>query len=63
MKAVGKRLPWKDIEILNDENGKPYVHLQGKAKREVEGHLLVSITHTHTLAVAIAILLSSRETP
>ena len=57
MKALGRRVPWKDIEILNEENGRPIVNLQGKAKEIAGGReILISISHSRTHAVAIALL-------
>jgi holo-[acyl-carrier protein] synthase len=58
MKALGKRVPWKDIEILNEENGHPIVNLYGKAK-EIAGErqIIISISHSRTHAVAIALLI------
>ncbi len=65
--AVKKALPegariglnWKNIEILNHEDGKPYVVLHGEAKRIQEEfkirEVLVSISHTKELALSNAI--------
>lgn len=54
-KALGeKELNWKDVQILNDKEGKPYcLILGGKAKDKV-AH--VSISHVKTYAVAQAII-------
>ena len=54
-KAVGdKNLTWKDVEILNDKEGKPLcVLLNGKGKR-LDVH--ISISHVKTYAVANAII-------
>lgn len=42
-----------DIEILHEENGKPYLLLHNRAKEMTEGdHILVSISHTGDLATA-----------
>jgi holo-[acyl-carrier protein] synthase len=59
MKALGKRVPWKDIEILNEEDGRPIVNLYGKAK-EIAGErkIIISISHSRTHAVAVALLIS-----
>ena len=64
LKAVGtgwsNGLQFKDIEILNDEKGKPMVHLQGKAKQIILdneiNNIQVSITHLKEIASAIIIL-------
>ena len=45
-----------DIEILHDENGKPFVTLHGGAEKIANGvRTHVSISHTHTDALAYAI--------
>ena len=64
LKAFGggwtRNLPWKDVEIVNDKNGKPEIRLYGEAKkiskkRNIEA-VLVSMSHTKNYAVANAIL-------
>ncbi|MFH1877954.1 MAG: holo-ACP synthase [Candidatus Omnitrophota bacterium] len=62
--AVKKALPdgaeigfsWTEIEILNSEDGKPYVVLHGKAGALKEkfklSQVFVSISHTHTIATS-----------
>ena len=64
--AVKKALPdgariglnWADIEILNNEDGKPYAVLHGQAKQLAEkfgvSEVLVSISHTKDLAASNA---------
>jgi holo-[acyl-carrier protein] synthase len=54
-KAMGDpRLNWRDVQILNDKNGKPScVILSGKGKK-IEVH--ISISHVKTYAVASAII-------
>jgi holo-[acyl-carrier protein] synthase len=47
IKAMGRSLPWKDIEV-NHEEGRPYIVFQGKRYDNV------SISHERTYAVAIA---------
>ncbi|MCK4881983.1 MAG: holo-ACP synthase [Candidatus Omnitrophica bacterium] len=56
-KAFGddKTLGWKDMTILNDENGKPYCQLKN---RDPKGEILISISHTKNYAVASAIITS-----
>jgi len=59
-KALGtgwsKGVGWKDVEVVNDSNGTPHVHLSGKAleifSREGGGSILLSISHTGQMAVA-----------
>lgn len=49
----------KDIEVLRDEKGKPYVNLYGNAKKMAEDREIVrihvSITNTKEYASAIAV--------
>lgn len=69
--AVKKALPdganiglfLADIEILNHEDGKPYVILHGRAKKIQEmfqiTKVLVSISHTKKLATANAMVVKN----
>ncbi len=51
---------WKDIEVSNDESGRPYVNLYGNfkevKKRRGLDQVIISASHTHKYAVASAIL-------
>jgi holo-[acyl-carrier protein] synthase len=50
--GVGKEFTWKDIEILNDERGKPYiVHLVANSFATLSFE--VSISHTEEYACAV----------
>ena len=56
---------WKNIEILNDNYGKPEVHWHGDAekirrKQNLKG-ALVSLSHTENYAVATAMLLFNKS--
>jgi len=67
--AVKKALPngaeiglnWPEIEILNTEDGKPYVRLHGQAGKLVEEFkltkVLVSISHTRGIATSNAVVI------
>ena len=69
LKAFGTglrdRIKWTDIETLNDELGKPYVNLYGKAKelatekkiREIS----VSLSHCKEYAVAHVLLIPNES--
>jgi holo-[acyl-carrier protein] synthase len=64
MKALGlgwRTMAWHEIEILNDEAGRPTVGLHGGAARAAHAlgisDVLVSLTHTGDLAAASAIAL------
>ena len=56
---------WKNVEILNDANGKPLVRWHGHAeavrrKRKLKG-AVVSLSHTENYAVASAMLIFGRK--
>lgn len=65
MKALGlgknSQVSFKDIKILHNESGKPYVILYGKAKNQMEEqfknrNLEISISHTPEIVVAVAVI-------
>lgn len=64
MKAIGagiwQEIGFAQIEVLNDESGKPYLRLSGKAKarlQQIEAKQVhVSISHSAGVAVAVVIL-------
>lgn len=49
----------REIEVLRDELGKPYVNLYGNAKEQAEKlgveHIFVSISHTGDMVSAVAV--------
>ncbi len=56
------KIAWTDIEIKNDEMGRPEVSLGGQVK-EIAGklgieHISISITHTANFAIASAVALA-----
>lgn len=59
IKALGRAVPWREIEILNDERGKPLCTLHGKAAEIAAGRqILVSISHCETYCTATAIAIA-----
>lgn len=52
MKALGRRLPWRDIEILSGEKGRPFIVFNGE---RFDG---VSISHERSYAVAVVTIAS-----
>lgn len=52
--GFGEELAWHDIEILNDELGKPIVSLGDKVKR---GKVFLSISHCVNYATATALFI------
>jgi holo-[acyl-carrier protein] synthase len=57
IKCLGRRVPWRCIEVLNEPTGKPYVVLHGRAS-ELAGRrrLSVSISHCRSYATAVAVM-------
>lgn len=56
--GFGKELSWQEIEILNDEKGKPIVFL---SKRLEEKKILLSISHSESHAIATALCFSKEK--
>lgn len=52
------RITWRDMEILNEDHGRPFVRLTGECQRVAEQlgitEILISITHTENYAAAVA---------
>ena len=49
-------IEWKDIEIKNDDNGRPYVKLNDKFMETIES-IDISISHCKEYAVASVVLI------
>jgi holo-[acyl-carrier protein] synthase len=69
MKALGigwRQMSWREIEIVNDAQGRPSVRLHGAAKRVARERgiatVLVTVSHTHDHAVANAVALGEQFT-
>ena len=56
-KALGRSFGWKEVELVNNADGKPEVNLYGRA-REAAGsaRVHVSISHTRNYASAVAVV-------
>ncbi len=69
LKAIGDssihRINLREVEVLNDESGKPFIRLSGEAKKIKEkkkiSDIIISMSHTHKLAVANAILIKNDQ--
>ncbi len=52
-----KRISWREIEILSEPNGKPSVHLYGKAQNRAKDldidSLAISLSHSREYAIAL----------
>lgn len=59
MKIMGFKGCWREIEILNDPQGKPQVKLYGKMKKRAEEkglkELELSLSHSRFWAIACAV--------
>lgn len=62
-KAISKgvkdkyEIDWKDIEVLNDEQSRPYV----KIKEEIKTNIDISISHCKEYAVATVVMLNDEN--
>lgn len=62
-KAISKllsdkfELTWKNVEILNDENGRPYIHFLDTNIEEKIEDIDISISHCREYAVANVIVI------
>ncbi len=56
-KALGKSFSWQDVEIGNDDLGKPVVVLKGEAKIAAKNFkVLLSMSHSRDYACAVAVV-------
>ena len=64
MKALGvgwgAGAGWRELEVTNDDRGKPLLHLKGSAARTAEGlgvtRMHVSLSHSRGAACAVVVL-------
>lgn len=57
--GFGNKLSWLDIEILNDDKGKPAVYLSSAAEELFQfPAIMLTISHSKTIASAVALYLS-----
>ena len=58
--GLGMGIKLSDIEVMNDENGKPSLMLCGEAKNQIEKKRItkvhLSLTHTKSYSTAIVVL-------
>ena len=60
-KATGKGLrdgmAWKDIEVVNNEQGKPIIHLHNETARLLAGKSVhLSLSHAGNMAIAMVVV-------
>jgi holo-[acyl-carrier protein] synthase len=61
--GLGKRwgIRWTDLEVVNDQLGKPEMRFDGRMKELLGGRkVLISLSHTREHAVAVALLTNDR---
>ncbi len=54
--GITQHVHWHDIEIINEDSGKPFVKLAKHLQRTPPFSVHLSLTHTHNSAIAFAIL-------
>jgi holo-[acyl-carrier protein] synthase len=60
--GFGEHASWLDMEVLNDEKGKPYVIFSQKVMKHFhDPHLLISISHCELYATATAIWVNTSQ--
>jgi len=56
-KAIGKPLSWHDVEILNNEDGKPEIFTYNNARDLLSGKdVKLSLSHADGMAIAFVII-------
>jgi len=59
IKALGKGISWREVEILADPSDKPSVHLHGKAQNQADSlglnKLAISLSHSEKYAIAFVV--------
>lgn len=62
IKALGRRFPWRQMEIRNGDRGEPYAVLSGSARDCLgERCLAISISHCHAYSVAQAVVFADTK--
>lgn len=51
IKALNKKVSFKDIEVLSEQSGKPYVRIKSAKRKDIR----VSLSHTKDNCVGVAI--------
>lgn len=56
-KALGRSFGWKEVELVNNSDGKPEITLHGRAKEAAGTAMIhVSVSHTKNYASAVAVV-------
>jgi holo-[acyl-carrier protein] synthase len=55
--GLGKSMRWKDVEVVNDQKGKPEVKLYGKTAEILETKKIhLTLSHSKDAAIAMVVL-------
>ncbi len=55
--GLAKGMTWRDVEVMNDDKGKPYVRLYGKtAEILANKKIQLSISHSKDAAIAMVVV-------
>ena len=64
-KALGERMDWREVEIVNGRLVQPEVNLRGKAREIGRGpgakKIFLSLSHDHNYAVAQAVVVKTED--
>lgn len=56
-KALGRSFGWKEVEVVNNSDGKPEIVLHGRALKAAGGATVhVSVSHTRSYSSAVAVI-------
>jgi holo-[acyl-carrier protein] synthase len=66
-KALGRRVDWREVEVVGMPGGKPRLHLHGRASAIAEStgtaRWAISLSHSRDYAVAVVIVAMPRDGP
>jgi holo-[acyl-carrier protein] synthase len=58
--GIGEQIAWKDLEIFNDEKGKPYVAFSSSVNEQFDHpKVLISISHCKLYVATVAVWVQS----
>ncbi|MFZ5995970.1 MAG: holo-ACP synthase [Nitrospirota bacterium] len=61
IKALGKAVPFHDIEVANKETGKPFINFNSRLKKYIGSALACHVTLSHERGYAIATVILERR--
>lgn len=55
--GLNQGMSWRDIEVLNDQNGKPFIKLSGITREKLNGKKIhLSLSHSKGLAISMVVV-------